>query len=394
MSLEREGLGRYFTPPMLLAYGWAYGFTVFAASIGLRSSRVWPVWLTLPAVFLGFGALFAIVIGLRPVLNDLTAGLEIREKLGLFILHGLFFIGPKLATPRASLLDCLVALQVPLVVFLIRRENFVRLYAVDFFIAAIGIFTAWHTDRGGFGWAAALVVFLVGCFVADRFFFELERYPAVEARPFGRPLLLAGKYAALSLLGGVLLYALTPQFATARRTATSRPVVHYPGGVQAVSPDALVRLVWDSFILMVLIVIALALVQWLKRKFGGSDEGEDSAMGGGVMRMVRKVIKPRPAMRAMARGFSPREQILRGYWAWCDEMERFGLARSADMTPKEFARVVAGRDPSAAPYVGELTRLFEWAKYDRRDLGQGDVETFFERSRRVIGIFMAALQSR
>ncbi|KPL08562.1 hypothetical protein AMJ85_08435 [candidate division BRC1 bacterium SM23_51] len=393
MTGKRDIVQHYFSAPMFLAYGWACAFTAFSAAVGLSATRLWPAWLTWPAVLLGFGALFALVIGLRPILLDLTSDLGIREKLGVFLLHVLIFFGPKLASPRASLIDCLIALQVPLVVLLIRRENFMRLYGVNFLLVALAAFVSWQTERGGFEWAACLPVFLACCFAGDYFFLELDRYPDVTARPAGRSFLLGIEYGAISLVGGLVLYAVTPAMATADRAAVARPVVQRPGGVQTVSLDALIRLVWDTFLLLILIVVALAILQWLKRKFRRGEAGQESEMGGGVMRMVRRAVRPRPRPPQMPRGFSPREQILRGYWAWCDELERFGLGRAPVATPKEFARTVVRFERAAARSVGDLTRLFEWAKYDRRDLTRGDAEAFFAHSRRVIEIMLASAQS-
>lgn len=393
MTRKGELVKHYFAPTMFLAYGWAYTFTVFSAAVGLSATRLWSEWLTWPAIVLGFGAMFTLVAGLRPILLDLTSDLGIREKLGVFLLHVLFFAGPKLATSRATLIDCLIALQIPLVALLIRRENFLRLYCVNFLLVALGAFVSWQTAGGGFEWAICLVVFLSCCFAADHFFLELDRYPDIAARPAGRPLLLGIKYAAASLAGGGILYAVTPALAVIHRSPAAGPVVQRRGGVQTVSLDTLIQLVWDSFILMILIVVALAILQWLRKKYRQSETDLESEMGGGVMRMVRKAVHPRPKPPRMPRGFSPREQVLRGYWAWCDELEQFGLFRAPVATPKEFARTVTRSARAVAEPAGDLTQLFEWAKYDQRDLTHADAEAFFAHSRRVIEILLASAQA-
>lgn len=379
---------------LLLAYGWAYAFTAFATLIGLSATRMWPAWVTWPAVLIGYGVLFVVVMAARPFLLDLLADLGLREKFGIFIGHVLVCLAPRMATPRATVIDCLIALQVPLVLFLLRRENFIRLYCVNFMLVALSIFLVWRGGGGGFDLAIGLAIFLAGCFAADHFFLEIDRYPQMAARPFGRPVLAAVKYGTLSLAGGGVLYALTPELALADRTSLDAAVVEAPGGVQSVSFQALFDLVWDSFILMVLIIAALAVVQYLKRKYGRRDAAEDVETGTGVMRMVRKVIHPRPRPPEMARGFSPREQILRGYWAWCDEMERFGLVRAANVTPKEYASTLSRIGRSVASPVASLTGIFERAKYDRSDPTRQEANSFFEHSRRVIEILLASMQKR
>jgi hypothetical protein len=394
MSSPSQPGHHYLSPTMFLAYGWAYGFTVFAALVGLSATRLWLAQLTWPAVVLGYGALFAFLVGLRPVLLDLTADLGIREKVGIFVLIVAIFASPKLATPRATLIDCLIVLQFPLAVLLLRRENFMRLYAANFMLVALSVFVEWQTGGGGFEWAAWLPVFVVGCFAADRFFLELDRYPNIEARPFFRPLLLGLGYAAVSLAGGFVLYLLTPDLALARPATTAQPLVEQRGGAQTVSFDALYELVWDTLILMILIVAALVVIQWLKRKYRRTEVEAERAMGGGVMRMVRKIMRATPRPPQMERGFSPREQIMRGYWSWCDELERFGLVRVPAATPREFARTIAGNNQTVAAPVAEATALFEWAKYDRRELTRTDADRFFAHSRSVIETLLQSAKAR
>jgi len=384
-------IAHYLSPTMFLAYAWAYGFTVFSALVGLETTRIWASWLTWPAVVFGYGALFAVVIGFRPILLDLVADLDLREKLGILVLQAVLFVTPKLTMRHASLIDCLIVIQVPFVALLLRRENFLRLYTANFLLVALSAFVAWQKWHGGFEWAACLVVFLAGCFAADHFFFELDRYPSIAARPVRRPLLLGAEYAAAALVGGSLLYLVTPELAVAERSAAAPTIVEQPGGPTTISFHTLLQLVWETFILLILIVVALAILQWLKRKYRRGQTDEESTMGGGVMRMVRKIIRPTPKPPQMPRGFSPREQILRGYWAWCDELERFGLVRMPVMTPKEFAQGLARSNQAIASPATELTQLFEWAKYDRRDLARGDAEAFFNHSRQVIEVLLTSV---
>ena len=391
MTSETRSISHYLSPTMLLAYLWAYTFTVFSVLVGLQTTRIWPSWLTWPAVVFGFGAVFALAIGLRTVLLDLTAGLDLRERFGIFLIQVALFFTPKLTIRNATLIDCLIVLQVSFAALLLRRENFLRLYAANFLLVALSVFVAWQKWGGGFEWAAGLILFLAGCFVADQFFLEIDRYPNIAARPVKRPLWLGIQYAVAALAGGSLLYLLTPDFPVVEPSAETAPtVVEHPAGVQTVSFQALTRLIWDTLILMVLVIAALALLQWLKRKYRRKQTDEEATIGGGVMRMVRKIIRLAPKPPQMPRGFSPREQILRGYWAWCDELGRFGLARSAEATPKEFAHLLSRNNPAIGSPVAALTQLFEWAKYDRRALCRGEAEAFFAHARQVIETLLAA----
>jgi len=281
-------------------------------------------------------------------------------------------------------------LQIPLVALLLHRESFLRLYVINFVLASLGIFIAWQTERGGFGWASCLLIFVTCCFTADNFFFQLDRYPRPNAQPSARPLLLGIGYGLASLLGGLMLYAITPQLKLVSRTAREVAVVQRRGGGQDVAVGALVELVWQTFAIMVALIVALAFLQWLKKKYARTKEGEATSLGGGVMKMVKKIMRPTPRPPEIPRGFSPREQILRGYWAWCDEMERFGLMREASATAKEFAQVVAQANRSLGSPVSDLTALFEHAKYNKADPTRADVESFFARSRLVVETLLSS----
>lgn len=391
MTSTRDPILHYLHPTLFLTYGWAYGFTVFSTLLGVHASsgrHPWPEWVAWPLVVFGFAACFAVVIGLRPVLLDLAADLGVREKLGLIFLHMLIFIAPRSLSLRATLIDCLIALQVPMALLLLSRASLTRLYVVNFLIVSLSVFFLWTTDRTGFLWAACLPVFVCGCFAADHFFFEIDRYPTIDERPFLRPLLLSFKYAVVAVAGGGVLYALTPALTLAESRGGRGAIDLRSSGGQPLSNEVMLRLIWDTFILLVLLVIALAVLQYLKRRFQRHGQAESADLGGGVMKMVRKVIQPRPKAPEMPRGFSPREQILRGYWSWCYEMERFGLVRDDSMTPKEYADRVIRGDQRASEPVETLTNLFESAKYDQRAIPREDAEAFFEKSRHVIDAFL------
>jgi len=386
-------VARGVAPPLLLAYGWAWAFSVFAATAGLSASQRGPIPLSVPVLIFGFGFIVAVVLALRTFLLDMTADLGVRESLALFLLHALFFMAPQFAwSSRATLIDSLVALQLPLLALLLRRSNFLRLYLVNFILVALAAFLHWQTGRRGFEWAVPAPAFLIFCFTADRFFFQTQRYPETGTQPVGLPLWLGAKYAAVSLAGGALLYAITPSFATIPRAAPARPVVEYPDGAVNISTESLVALLWDAFLLMVMIVVALLAVRWIRKKFHRVAENGAVEMSGKARQMVPKPVPAPPRQPDGPRGFSPREQILRAYWAWCDDMERFGLRRMESATAKEFARDVTRGHDTVVPMVEQLTRLFESAKYSTRNLAAADAETFLDQSRRALDILIDSVE--
>jgi hypothetical protein len=382
------------SPTLVLAYAWACGFAIFAAYAGFTATRTWihpPVW---PTVFAYLAIVLAVML-LRPFLIDVTADLGLREGLGLFLLHALIFATPKLIwSDRATLIDCLIALQIPVLGLLLRRENFVRLYLVNFLILCLSIFVQWESNQGGFEWAVGLCVFLAGSFAADRFFLELDRYPDVESRPFFLPLYLGLKYALVALAGGGALYAITPQLPVVEPPPPQEALDIGPGGARTISVESLLSLAWNMLILLTLMLLALVLIRYLRKRFQGADAGEDVKMSKSAQRVFERKGSPARKPPDEPRGFSPREQILRGYWAWCDDVQRFGLLRRVHETPKEFARAILGRNEAVAEQVGVLTRLFEYAKFSAREMTGEEADAFHENTRRAIDILLQAGQKK
>jgi hypothetical protein len=83
---------------------------------------------------------------------------------------------------------------------------------------------------------------------------------------------------------------------------------------------------------------------------------------------------PAPVRRVRRRGGTLRERIIAAYLNAVERMQSRGWAFPASMTAREFraeadARVFAGRDP-----LGELTSLFERAKYSGAEIAESEAD--------------------
>jgi hypothetical protein len=80
-----------------------------------------------------------------------------------------------------------------------------------------------------------------------------------------------------------------------------------------------------------------------------------------------------PAMRGRRR--RSEDAVRRAYGEVLDAFSANGLVKPGDLTPAEFAGVVAGRHPEVAEAFGALTRTYEDVRYGAANLPQEALAT-------------------
>lgn len=226
--------------------------------------------------------------------------------------------------------------------------------------AAAGVAGSWTAVAG---FLAILPFFLV----ADHGARKLLQYPVDQAPGLGRALAKAA------------LLALVPVAATVAFAVLVgvRPYERVPSG-KPVAPVSSEQL-WAAYRDLVIAVLAGGIVFYfvLRMLFGTRrDAGEVRVQ---VVPVARSAMekRPIPAPVPEAAYSGLRGRIVRLYLRFVGEAARLGRRRRPDHTPAEYA----SQFPEP---IGELTRLFERARYGPDDCSEADVETAREASARIL----------
>lgn len=182
------------------------------------------------AAYVAGGAAVAFfgVAGLRVYLRELLQTLEPRERALLFLVHLVCFCTPLFLPGAQYFIYCLLALQAPIVLFLVERRHFERLFALQLAVMVLAGLTDPVDDGAGVALQAGFAGLLIAASFLLRASSAAERYSCRAPISLGRlgrailPPLLA--VALLAVAGATLLKG---------RDFDARPTLRLPIGERA-----------------------------------------------------------------------------------------------------------------------------------------------------------------
>ena len=349
--------------PLLALYICAFLLATYSAGFGLIISLKSVGMYFFSLVSMTYLLVLLIVLLLRPLLLDITAGLQYRERFGIFLLHLLFFGMSMSLFENSNLSVGLSVLNIPLLFFLLRPHNFVILYLNSIMLFLLGLYFTRTTPWFGI---SLFMIILVVTFIVDYFAFRIERYRDViasfDASSFLQPIIGAVVFV---VVVGTILFVATPRFDST--DISSITLISYDvteeREIKKVTQNDIVEMVISIFILIMMVFMLLALLNYINKKLRGGKKGLPVTMSPSSVSHFKKVLK-----EALTRTFhidldDPRSAIIYYYNLFCDEMGRLGFQRKPYVTPLDYESYLSGaftRDEDAFEY---LRQEFERAKY-------------------------------
>jgi uncharacterized protein DUF4129 len=354
-------------------------------SVTVAIWTLWPMRDTALGATLAFGLATAlcllIPVMMRGLVMDLTGQLDYQVKFWLMMAHLGIFILPLvdfgfMREPAPWPIGC-AALCLPLSAGLVFPRS--CHYLLANLIALWWGVIAMRPDISPALPLVAIALMTLACGVTHIHFRHMgfRRTAPPHARALGG--------AALTLLvampTAMALWWLLPRALFERAPAAAQEVArdlsHRPVG-----RGEMVRLLFEVTLVTALgvgLIVAAGLIMKRLRSQGRPvpveflDEGGESAL----------FDLPAPVRRPRRRGGTIRERIIASYLNAVERMQARGWGFPGSMTAREFraeaeTRVFAGRDP-----LGDLTALFERAKYSDAEIGESEADRAHRAARRV-----------
>ncbi|MFC1601131.1 DUF4129 domain-containing protein [Candidatus Sumerlaeota bacterium] len=363
---EQRQLALYYNPFSLALYFWTFCLTGLLAHLSLVGRIPYDPQIVAPGVWLTCAALFLLAASMRVPLMDACAGLNYREQFGILVIVATFGVAPRALFEEATIVHCLLGLQLPLVVLMASERAFTRVYLVDLLLLV-----CYCLDHGEEPATCRNVVLAAGflltmCLVTDFFCFRSERFGSVKSENFLRAHLLGLKYYLVVAGLGLALWWLTPTFGGEPVTAGVFEIDYGApsrGARRALSSREIKTILWHTSWLLLGFVVILAALGYLQRRLRARGAVPPPGIISQVKQMLEVLRDPGRRSSGAAETASAREMIVRAYCRLCELAAARGLEREPSQTPQEFGAALAGKFPEHKQEIPELTRLFEEVKY-------------------------------
>ncbi|MFH0793420.1 MAG: DUF4129 domain-containing protein, partial [bacterium] len=331
---------------------------------------------TIFACFLAF-ALAAVTRGLHPLFQDLTSGLTLKEQFLAFLVHLAIFMVPWLLGGPSELVWGLSALNVALLLGIIRASGFNRLLANNLLIFVLLLYYRAPIPIVGVLLWASLFVF---CLTLENYYFKYAAYQQPGGWLTLRELLVsAGYYSMVATivagLGSWLLglYAQPIELPRWFRHSAPMPEPRPTVGEEFSTGDLAWLLIYTA-VLVVSLVVCIFFLNWLRNKLMRKRPVEIETHDAVVE--LEKISDEEDLLfdrRPLPPGW--RGQILLAYDRWCERLAALALVRRPEMTPAEYAADLVARASLPASDLEVLTHLFERAKYGTHKMTKSDFQT-------------------
>jgi hypothetical protein len=319
----------------------------------------------------------------RIVMGDLIASLTAQERMALIVLAAMAALAPRLVYGPPGLALGLVVLHAPALLGTAREPGFARLYV----LAGVTLVHASLVLGDAVALALWTLYFILVCvgMAFERWFFALAASPDTEIAASPMAALRTGGARFAVAAGITLPLALfTPRFTPIAEVAARNP--RRGDGFVSLAPRALEEISFRWYAeglllvaMMLLTVWLIKLVRRLRRRFKAPPPESI-----GVPVAAPEVVRRARAAARARRDLGPRERIAALYEELSDGLAKENVGRPASQTPREYLARMETAGVPPAPLAGEITRLFERARYGPDEVTDGDAQAFAERVGRAL----------
>ncbi|MCX7766303.1 MAG: DUF4129 domain-containing protein [Candidatus Sumerlaeia bacterium] len=324
--------------------------------------------------------LFILVIIYRPLLLDLTASLQYRERLGIFFIHLAFFALPQTYLRQSNVIVGLSVLNLPLIFFLLRPHNFCLFYLNNILIFLLGLFYSSRLPILAF-WLFNNILLIT--FIIDNIAFKLEKYVTslekIDWTVFSKPALWGMLFVSISTF---LLNLFTPELVPRQLYILKSSAIstHSAPPLKPLDEKTILELAFSLFLLIISVFVLLAMLNWINKKLRRRPKHSALLKPSSTIAHFKKILRDTFARSFRISLADPRSAIIYYYNALCEEMAHLDLKREPYTTPKDYEAILRKQFYPLAEVLGYLRRTFELAKYSTATLTEKDAQSYQQTS--------------
>jgi len=305
------------------------------------------------------------------LLADYVRQFNYSEKFAFFLAHCVIFFLPTFVMRRFSIVFSLLSVNLVIMLFLVEPHAFTRLYASNLLLMIVVILKAPNASPV---WALIGFILIASAMCLDYFYFKGQKYGESHQLPPAEFLHIGIRHILVPIaIAGFLYWWLPPLFRHVSRHrgiridgAATRPTL---------SPPDIGDILFRAIIVAVLLMITIALLNWLQKKLKMRRAALIVPMRG-ILRKLKKFVQEKVLQPVRPHLTNPRERIIFYYNRFCDELGRRGFARASYQTPSEYAKIL--RPPAADKWgiIEKITHTFEDVMYGAKSVSEDDALGF------------------
>jgi hypothetical protein len=353
--------------------------TVYTSCLALHYGIGLSVGICLPLLIAVFGLLFAVAGVLKHLILDVISNLSYRERFAVFLLYGVFFVMPIFIFHGPNLLLSFVFLLLPLAFFCQKQQNFNRLYFVNALVLATTIMSY---PRSSPVVVFVFVILLIVTLLFDYVAAKEEKFRTALPIQWADILRILSFYAVLVIGLGGAFYVLTPPLTPHVYVSSQQEYASREVSLETLSQETLVKLLIYTVVLIILLFVLLAVLNWISKKFRKRTVTPIEVVKSSLS-VLKKAVQETFFRKIKMQFSSPRDAIVFYYAIFCERLAQAGFARKSDWTPREYAahlrtNVPISADPEAMLFgsLDFLTTTFERAIYSPLSIAPDDSERF------------------
>lgn len=328
------------------------------------------IYIPLLVILFSGAALFAYQF--RDLLSDYFPQFNYNERFAYLLIHLLFFFMPLFVIRHPSATLSFLSLNFFVLFTMFKENSLTRIYAANFFILILLILK--QPNISSF-WVIVSVLLIACTMCFDYFYFRSRKYNAARYLPLGEFAKIGIRYIVPPILAGILFFWALPPLQPRASKYKSIGFTPSPGRAIQVRPDISTRMVLTAALTALVLMFALALLNWLNKKYRSKNTPPAIELKG-LMRRVRDFVDEKIFHPKRPRPSSPRDSIIHDYNRFCEEMARIGRERSRSQTPHEYADMINPVFFNKGAMVESITFTFEKAMYGGAETKPADAEYF------------------
>ncbi len=336
-------------------------------------------WLYVPLLSVLFGGAIIFAMTFQSLLGDFFRQFNYGERFLFFLMHCVFFFFPLFIFQRFYLVFSFLFLNLFILLCLVMPRQFSRLYASNLFLVCVMII---KSPRMTPLWPVAGFFLIALSMCLDYFYFKVYHYGEKRALPFREFGVIILRYILPPLFLAGIIYRLLPPLNKRMRTFR----FEIPQGEAATPPPDMFGLVVKTVLVAILLMIAIALLNWIQKKLRGGKPAPVIVMKG-VVRRVRKFVQEKILQPAREKLLDPRARIIHEYNRFCEEMGKFGFERPLFQTPLEYAARLKPYTGDLEDHVMKITDTFEGVLYAARNAEEKDALEFKDHVKNFLNLF-------